>query len=218
MFVICKFYVPSTKQNGRWNPLKSQEIPTLPWSRISVDLFKHDGKHYLVSVDHYMQWLFWTRRMASLKNVYSCSDNRPQFDNQEYAKFNMEYGFKSIKFSAYHSKGKGKAESAVKVANNILKNYRWEDPYVALLAYRNTPQYSIGLHIFTITETHVSKTERHHFNTTESTAVTPRSKVNSSKWYTNKKSKIKTILRHKSITSLEEILRKWWQRFCKTTF
>ena len=93
----------------------------------------------------------------------------------------MEYGFKPIKSSAYHSKGEGKAESAVNVAKNILKNSRCEDPYVALLAYRNTPQYSIGLHLFTITETYVSKTARHHFNTTEPTADTTRSKVNSSK-------------------------------------
>ena len=33
-------------------PMKSQEIPTVAWSRISVELFQLDGKHYLVSVDH----------------------------------------------------------------------------------------------------------------------------------------------------------------------
>ena len=33
-------------------PMKLQEIPTVPWSRISVELFQLDGKHYLVSVDH----------------------------------------------------------------------------------------------------------------------------------------------------------------------
>ena len=50
------------------------------------------------------------------------------------------YGFTSIKSSPYHSKGNGKAESAVNIAKNILKKSRFEDPYLALLAYENTPQ------------------------------------------------------------------------------
>ena len=45
-----------------------------------------------------------------------------------------------IKSSPYHSCGNGKAESAAKIAKNILKKSREEDPYIALLAYRNTPQ------------------------------------------------------------------------------
>ena len=60
------------------------------------------------------------------------SDNGPQFDSSEYRSFVREYGFTPIKSSPYYSQGNGKAESAVKVAN--------EDPYLALLAYRNTPQ------------------------------------------------------------------------------
>ena len=58
----------------------------------------------------------------------------------ELMRFASEYGFKSIKSSPYHSRSNGKAESAVKVAKNILKKARHEDPYLALLAYRNTPQ------------------------------------------------------------------------------
>ena len=45
-----------------------------------------------------------------------------------------------VKSSPYHSRGNGKAESAVKTAKNVLKKSREEDPYIALLAYRNTPQ------------------------------------------------------------------------------
>lgn len=137
-------------------PMKSQKIPTLPWSRISVDLFQLDGKHYLVSVDHYSDYF----ELDVLKNTTAStviramkrnfarhgipqecvSDNGPQFDSYEYAKFAKEYGFKPIKSSPYHSQGNGKAESAVKVAKNILKKSRNEDPHLALLAYRNTPQ------------------------------------------------------------------------------
>ena len=68
------------------------------------------------------------------------SDNGPQFDSYEYSRFARDYGFNLVKSSPYYSRGNGKAESVVKIAKNILKKSRHEDPYLALLAYRNTPQ------------------------------------------------------------------------------
>ena len=65
------------------------------------------------------------------------SDSGPQFISHEYSQFASEYGFKS---SPYHSRSNGKAEFAVKVAKNILTKAHQEDPYLVLLAYRNTPQ------------------------------------------------------------------------------
>ena len=68
------------------------------------------------------------------------TDNGPQFDSYECSSFARKYGFTMIKPSPYYSRANGKAESAVKIAKNILKKSRHEDPYLALLAYRNTPQ------------------------------------------------------------------------------
>ena len=68
------------------------------------------------------------------------TDNGTQFESHEYSRFAREYGFIIRKSSPYHRQGNGKAESAVKIAKNILKKSRHEDPYLALLAYRNTPQ------------------------------------------------------------------------------
>ena len=127
-----------------------------PWSKISVDRFALDGKQYLVMVDHYSDYFeleplrnaaastvirAMKRNFARHEIPDTCiSDNGPQFDYHEFSRFARDYGFAMVKSSPYHSRGNGKAESAVKIAKNILKKSREEDPYIALLAYRNTPQ------------------------------------------------------------------------------
>ena len=127
---------------------------------------------YLVLVDHYSDYI----ELEPLRNTWGVTviraikrnfarhgipdecvtDNGPQFVSHEYASFAREYGFTSIKSSPYHSRGNGKAESAVKIAKNIIKKSRFEDPYLALLAYRVTPQQGYECPILTSTATHVS--------------------------------------------------------------
>ena len=67
------------------------------------------------------------------------TDNGPQFESHEYSRFVGEYGFTIAKSSPYYSRENRKAESAGKIAKNILKKSRKEDPYPAHLAYRNIP-------------------------------------------------------------------------------
>ena len=149
---VCSQYLSERPQE----PMQSHTIPSRPWERVSADLFQLDGSNYLVLVDHYSDYF----KLEPLRNTSAVAviramkrnfarhgipnecvtDNGPQFVSHEYARFAREYGFTSIKSSPYHSKGNGKAESAVKIAKNILKKFRFEDPYLALLAYRNTPQ------------------------------------------------------------------------------
>ena len=134
----------------------SHQIPSRPWSKVSVDLFALDGKQYLVIVDNYSDYF----ELESLRNVGAStviramkrnlarhgindtciSNNGPHFDCYDFSRFVRDYGFALVKSSPYHIRGNGKAESAVKIAKNILKKKRKEDRYVALLAYRNTPQ------------------------------------------------------------------------------
>ena len=136
--------------------MKSHEIPNRPWSKVSADIFQLAGSNYLGMVDHYSDFF----ELDSLRNTTASTviramkrnfarhgipdecitDNGPQFDSHEYSSFAREYGFTMIKSSPYYSRANGKAESAVKIAKNILKKSRHEDPYLALLAYRNTPQ------------------------------------------------------------------------------
>ena len=136
------------------DPMKSHTIPIRPWSKISADLFQLDANNYLAMVNHYSD----CTALDSLSGSTSTStviramnrqfalhgipdelvtDNGPQFESHEYSRFAREYGFTIVKSSPYYSRGYGKAESAAK---NILKKFRKEDPYLALLAYRDTPQ------------------------------------------------------------------------------
>ena len=68
------------------------------------------------------------------------TDRGPQFESHDYSRFAQKYGFTIVKSSPYYSQGNGKGKWAVNIAKNILIKFRREEPYLALLAYRNTPQ------------------------------------------------------------------------------
>ena len=152
---------PQHQSERPQKPIQSYIIPSRPWEGVSADLFQLDGRNYLVVVGHYsdfiaLETLRNTSAVAVIRSMKrnfvrhgipdECiTDNSPQFVSHEYARFVGEYRFPSIKSSPYHSRGNGKAESAVKIAKNILKKSRFEDPYLALLAYQNTPQQGIPI-------------------------------------------------------------------------
>ena len=58
---ICAQYLSERPQK----PIKSHELPTRPWSKISADLCKLDGRNYLVMVDHYSDFF----ELDPLKNT-----------------------------------------------------------------------------------------------------------------------------------------------------
>ena len=61
------------------------------------------------------------------------TDNGPQFISKEFHQFADSYGFTLETSSPYFSQANGAAESAVKVAKNILSA---DDPDMALLIHR----------------------------------------------------------------------------------
>ena len=73
------------------------------------------------------------------------SDNGPQFSCKEFRDFCKQYEIRHETSSPGNAKSNGASEAAVKVAKGLMKKSirNKEDPYLSLLAHRNTPQENI---------------------------------------------------------------------------
>ena len=134
-------------------PMKSLPVPSLPWQLVSQDIFQHGSAHYLITVDHYSDFIEVDELPdTSSKTVINRtkqhfarhgipqrvhSDNGPQFISTEYAHFAQKYNFEHTTSSPYWPRGNGKAEAAVKIVKNMLQ--KSDDIHLALLNHRNTP-------------------------------------------------------------------------------
>jgi len=130
--------------------LSGYTSPTMEycWSRFTGI----QRKNHLVIQDYYSRWpeVFELNNIKS-KTVIQClqetfarygspkivrSDNGRQFDSFEFRQFAKDYNFKWKSSSPRYPQSNGQAESAVKLIKRIYK--KSDDPYLGLLAYRNT--------------------------------------------------------------------------------
>lgn len=147
---LCALYKPQLSRE----PMLSHPIPNNPWELISQDLFKWSGKWYMVTVDHYSDWIevdplendtTATKIIEKTMHHFArfgvpfrlLTDNGPQYISYEFKKFAKTWGFEHVTRSPYHEQATGKAESGVKIAKSFLKKASLVE---ALLDYRNTPQ------------------------------------------------------------------------------
>lgn len=150
--LICSEYT----HNQQKESMLSHELPTRPWQIVSMDLFAHREKDYLLIVDHYSD--FWEIELlpdlSADTVIKRCkaqfarhgqpdkviTDNGPQFSSQ-FKRFALEWEFDHVTSSPRHPKANGKAESAVKIAKNLLRRAARDgaDPWKAILHWRNTP-------------------------------------------------------------------------------
>ncbi|XP_054276522.1 uncharacterized protein K02A2.6-like [Macrosteles quadrilineatus] len=138
-------------------PLIPRTVPDYPWQNVSVDLFKHEDKWYMIIVDHYSRY-FEVEEMHRMRasdvirvckttcsrfgipqRVYSDSGTRfHHIDSSEFKLFAKEWGFSTFRSSPHHHQGNGAAEAAVKVAKGLMKKNK--DKFeLALLSYRTSP-------------------------------------------------------------------------------
>ena len=118
-----------------------------------MDIFEWKKASYLLLVDYYSRYIEIAKLsrptsgevIMHTKSIFArhgipetvISDNGPQFSSKEFSQFADKYCFVHVTSSPYFPQSNGEAERAVQTIKQLLK--KAEDPYVALLAYRNTP-------------------------------------------------------------------------------
>ena len=142
------------KQNPK-EPMLSQPIPSRPWQYVSQDIASFDSGTYLITVDHFSDFI----EVDELSNTLASTivskteahiarygvfdvlltDNGPQFIASEFEGMCNRYGTQHITSSPYWPQGNGKAEASVKIIKNIMKKAGLKNLYEALLNHRNTP-------------------------------------------------------------------------------
>ena len=143
--------------------LKSHEVPNRPWGKVGTDLCHIDGKDYLITVDYFSNFAEVDRARSTtsreivklLKKNFArygipdivISDNGPQFNSGEFRKFAQDWQFEHQTSSPHYHQSNGKAENSVKTVKRLLKKAKMsgDDPYLALLEFRNTPTESLGV-------------------------------------------------------------------------
>ena len=161
-------------------PLMPHPIPERPWQKVGSDLFEHQGKSYLLVVDYFSKYietsLLKDKTAATvvthMKSIFArhgipdevISDNMP-YSSTEFRQFAREWQFKSTTSSPTYPQSNGLSEKAVQTMKRILK--KSEDPYMALLEYRNTPV--IGMGLFSYSTAHESSCQNKHTHSIEAT-------------------------------------------------
>ena len=111
--------------------MQSQPVPAYPWQFISQDICTFEHEYYLITVDHYSDFIevdelpnTLAATIAKLTEVHfarhgapeiSLTDNGPQFVASEYTNLCAHYSIQHITSSPYWPQGNGKAEASFKV-------------------------------------------------------------------------------------------------------
>ncbi|UYV68199.1 hypothetical protein LAZ67_5003368 [Cordylochernes scorpioides] len=147
----------TTKSKIR-QPLKPFPVPDYPWQTVSLDIFYIQKKPHLLVVDRYSGYpeVFALNPPTAinvknkLRETFArfgipetmMSDNGPPFRSEIMTDFCIKWGIKQLFSSPHLHRSNGLAERSIQTIKNQLIKCRDEgsDPYLAILAYRNTPK------------------------------------------------------------------------------
>ena len=148
---VCQKYRAANQKE----PHIPHSVPALRWQQVALDIMTHRGKDYLVAVDYLSKFpeiALLERKTAAcvilhLKSMFArhgiadhlMSDNMP-FASCEFQAFAKEWRVKLTTSSPTYAQSNGQIERFVSVVKQMLRKADEEgrDPYLALLAYRNT--------------------------------------------------------------------------------
>ena len=133
------------------------EAPNRPWQKVGSDLFKWEGREYIIVTDYYSNFFEMEQIEAStssaviksLKKQFArhgiptnlVSDNGAQYTSADFKAFTNSWGIEHSTISPGNSQANGAAEAAVKTAKRLMDRCKasGEDIHLALINHRNTP-------------------------------------------------------------------------------
>ena len=93
-------------------PLRSHEIPPLPWAKVGTDILHRNSQNYLVTIDYYCKGpeltllpsMTSTGVITALRSQFAMygvpsvvvSDNAPCYSSAEFKKFSEDCGFHHV--------------------------------------------------------------------------------------------------------------------------
>ena len=143
-------------------PMIPHPVPSRPWSKVGSDIFELQGRHYLILVDYYSNYIevealpALTSRsvIQQMKRILArhgimdllISDNGPQYSSAEFKEFTRQYGIQHLTSSPLRPQSNGLAEKAVQtIKRMMIKCIQTNtDFYLALMDLRNCPREDIG--------------------------------------------------------------------------
>ena len=171
--ILCKDCTTCTREAVLTKePLITPNRPRRPWQKVGSDLFDFNTRKYIVVVDFYSRWIHCSQipsstaktvvnYLSALNEKYGyfdeiMTDNGPCYAGDIFRDFCKSIGASHITSSPRYPQSNGQAESAVKIAKNILKKNNG-DLKKGLLSYNSTPfrhgfspsQLFLGRHIKT---------------------------------------------------------------------
>lgn len=156
-YVECCDICSSMPDKQAKEPLIVHETPSRPWEKVATDIFTVHNRNYLLTADYfsnffeidYLPDMTSGTVIAKLKHHfarYGCpvtvvSDDGTQYTSDIFKSFSESWGFEHCISTPGNSQSNGLAESHVKIAKKLMiKSAKAkEDPYLAILNYRNTP-------------------------------------------------------------------------------
>ncbi|XP_044182754.1 uncharacterized protein K02A2.6-like [Acropora millepora] len=140
-------------------PLRSHEIPPLPWAKVGTDILHTNTRDYLVTIDYYSKWpeltllpsMTSTGVITALRSQFArygvpsvvVSGNGPCYSSVEFNKFSEDWGFHHVTSSPGYPQSNGQSERTVQTVKSMFE--KADNPYKALFSYRNTPLEDVNL-------------------------------------------------------------------------
>ena len=156
----CQLAQPQQQQ-----PLMSYPIPTHPWQFVANDCFEINGRHYVVLVDIYSDFIELSQLpdlnsnalIKAIKPVFAThgapailiTDNGTNFISSKFHRFLKSWDVNHITSSPHHHQSNGQAEAAMKLMEGIIKKLQKKELTCGKPSWNGTmqPQQACTVHL-----------------------------------------------------------------------